>query len=120
MQSTNGARNGVPQETHRRRESRPSPESPKGPAGAPIRGTPRTPDLFERAAAWTVRATGGRWGFLGALLVVLTWALTGPIFHYSALWQLVINTGTSVATFLMVFLIQNAQNRESKAVHLKL
>src|SRR4051794_20532886 len=77
-------------------------------------------DLFCRMAAWTIRATGGRWGFLSAFAVVLIWAGSGPFFHYSDNWQLVINTGTTIVTFLMVFLIQNAQNRESKAVHLKL
>jgi low affinity Fe/Cu permease len=77
-------------------------------------------DLFCRVAAWTIRATGGRWGFLCALAVVIVWAASGPFFHYSDNWQLVINTGTTIVTFLMVFLIQNAQNRESKAVHLKL
>jgi low affinity Fe/Cu permease len=88
--------------------------------------TPRPPvppikrDLFTRAAGWTIRATGGRWAFLTALAVVIIWALTGPFFHYSEIWQLVINTGTTIVTFLMVFLIQNAQNRESKAIHLKL
>ena len=79
-----------------------------------------THDLFPRVAGWTIRATGGRWGFLTALAVVLIWAALGPFCHYSASWQLVINTGTTIVTFLMVFLIQNAQNRESKAVHLKL
>jgi low affinity Fe/Cu permease len=77
-------------------------------------------DLFTRAASWTIRATGGRWGFLAALGTVLVWAALGPVFHYSDNWQLVINTGTTIVTFLMVFLIQNAQNRESKAIHLKL
>jgi low affinity Fe/Cu permease len=77
-------------------------------------------DLFTRCAAWATRATGGRWGFLSALAVVLVWAASGPVFHYSETWQLVINTGTTIVTFLMVFLIQNAQNRESKAIHLKL
>jgi low affinity Fe/Cu permease len=77
-------------------------------------------DLFTRVAAWTTRATGGRWGFLFAFGSVLIWAVLGPFFHYSENWQLVINTGTTIVTFLMVFLIQNAQNRESKAVHLKL
>lgn len=77
-------------------------------------------DLFSRVAAWTTRATGGRWGFLSALLVVFAWALAGPFCGFSANWQLVINTGTTIVTFLMVFLIQNAQNRESKALHLKL
>lgn len=78
------------------------------------------PDLFARAAAWTARATGGRWAFLTALGTVVVWAACGPFFHYSENWQLVINTGTTIVTFLMVFLIQNAQNRESKAIHLKL
>ena len=77
-------------------------------------------DLFTRIAGWTTRATGGRWGFLIAFSTVIIWAICGPFFHYSENWQLVINTGTTIVTFLMVFLIQNAQNRESKATHLKL
>src|SRR4051812_12403988 len=67
--------------------------------------TPMWPCLFERAAAWTIHVTGGRWGFLGALLVVIVWAFFGPFFHYSEVWQLVINTATTIVTFLMVFLI---------------
>ena len=77
-------------------------------------------DLFSRAAAWTIRFTGGRWGFLLAFGTVIAWAVTGPICNFSENWQLVINTGTTIVTFLMVFLIQNSQNRESKAIHLKL
>src|SRR5215208_8249349 len=77
-------------------------------------------DLFTRAATWTIRVTGGRVGFLAAFGTIIVWALLGPVFHYSEDWQLVINTGTTIVTFLMVFLIQNAQNRESKALHLKL
>ncbi|WP_406700050.1 low affinity iron permease family protein [Singulisphaera sp. Ch08] len=77
-------------------------------------------DLFTRVSDWTIRITGGRWGFLTALGVVIVWAVAGPFFHYSENWQLVINTGTTIVTFLMVFLIQGAQNRESKAIHLKL
>jgi low affinity Fe/Cu permease len=77
-------------------------------------------DVFTRVSGWTIRATGGRWGFGLALLAVVVWAITGPFFQYSANWQLVINTGTTIVTFLMVFLIQNAQNRESRAIHLKL
>jgi low affinity Fe/Cu permease len=80
----------------------------------------RNSDLFTRLAGWTIRATGGRWGFLFAFGSVLLWALLGPFFGFSENWQLVINTGTTIVTFLMVFLIQNAQNRESKAIHLKL
>ena len=90
----------------------------KPPAAAAVKATRR--DLFGRVASWTTRATGGRWGFLSALAVVIAWAIAGPFFRYSEDWQLVINTGTTIVTFLMVFLIQNAQNRESKAVHLKL
>ncbi len=85
---------------------------------------PRIPkfhrDLFTQVSGWTIRVTGGRWGFLTALGTVIVWAVSGPFFHYSQNWQLVINTGTTIVTFLMVFLIQNAQNRESKALHLKL
>lgn len=78
------------------------------------------PDLFSRISRWTIHATGGRWGFVTAFGVIVIWASSGPYFHFSDYWQLVINTGTTIVTFLMVFLIQNAQNRESKAVHLKL
>jgi low affinity Fe/Cu permease len=63
---------------------------------------------------------GSAWAFAGAVLVILVWLLTGPTFHFSDTWQLIINTATTVITFLMVFLIQNTQNRDAKAVHLKL
>jgi low affinity Fe/Cu permease len=69
-----------------------------------------------RVTAWS----GSSLAFALATLTIIIWAATGPIFHYSDTWQLVINTGTTIVTFLMVFLIQNAQNRESKAIHLKL
>ena len=72
---------------------------------------------FARAAA---RATGRPLAFAIAALIVLVWAVTGPIFHFSDTWQLVINTGTTIVTFLMVFLIQNTQNRDSEAIQLKL
>ena len=65
-------------------------------------------------------AVGSHWAFLAALAVVLVWAVTGPLFHFSDSWQLVINTGTTIVTFLMVFLIQATQNRDGKAVQLKL
>ena len=77
-------------------------------------------DIFSRVATWSTHFTGGRWGFLLALLSIVIWAVTGPVFQFSQNWQLVINTMTNLVTFLMVFLIQNAQNRESKAIHLKL
>src|SRR5712692_2613593 len=63
---------------------------------------------------------GSAWAFVGAVLVILVWILTGPTFHFSDTWQLIINTATTVITFLMVFLIQNTQNRDAKAMHLKL
>jgi low affinity Fe/Cu permease len=63
---------------------------------------------------------GSAWAFAGAMFIILVWAVTGPTFHFSDTWQLIINTGTTIVTFLMVFLIQNTQNRDAKAVHLKL
>lgn len=77
-------------------------------------------DFFHRFAARVANAVGHPLAFVSAVLVVVVWATTGPAFHYSDTWQLVINTGTTIVTFLMVFLIQNAQNRDSKAIHLKL
>jgi len=78
------------------------------------------PDLFTRVSVWSTQVTGGRWGFVTALAIVIVWAASGPYFHFSEVWQLVINTGTTIITFLMVFLIQNTQNRDAKALHLKL
>jgi low affinity Fe/Cu permease len=75
---------------------------------------------FTRFANHAARATGHPSAFVIAAIVVVTWAITGPIFGFSDTWQLVINTGTTIITFLMVFLIQNTQNRDSEAVHLKL
>ena len=77
-------------------------------------------DTFGKVAAWTIRVTGGRWGFLTAFGVVILWAVLGPFCHFSEDWQLVINTGTTIVTFLMVFLIQNAQNRDASAIQAKL
>ncbi|HXG95180.1 MAG TPA: low affinity iron permease family protein [Blastocatellia bacterium] len=76
--------------------------------------------FFTTFAAKTAQAVGSYWAFLLAVAVVIVWALTGPMFNYSDTWQLVINTGTTIVTFLMVFLIQNTQNRDAKAMHLKL
>lgn len=78
------------------------------------------PGFFERFSSSVTRAAGSTTAFLLALLVVIVWALTGPIFHYSETWQLVINTGTTIITFLMVFLIQKSQNKDSLAIQLKL
>ena len=75
---------------------------------------------FEAFASRTARFTGRPVSFLLAFLIVFLWAVTGPIFHYSDTWQLVINTGTTIVTFLMVFLIQNTQNRDTIALQLKL
>jgi low affinity Fe/Cu permease len=77
-------------------------------------------ELFRRFARRTSQIVGSPYSFIGATLVIVVWALTGSIFHYSDTWQLVINTGTTIVTFLMVFLIQNTQNRDSQAIHLKL
>ena len=77
-------------------------------------------ELFRKVAHAVSDATGTPWSFMIALGVIATWALTGPIFQFSDTWQLVINTGTTIVTFLMVFLIQNTQTRDAKTVHLKL
>ena len=75
---------------------------------------------FRRCASTAAAAVGNKWAFIVACLLVIVWVATGPTFHYSDTWQLVINTGTTIVTFLMVFLIQNTQNRDAKAIHLKL
>jgi low affinity Fe/Cu permease len=69
-----------------------------------------------RISCWA----GSKWSFLGAMVIIFTWAVLGPYFHYSDTWQLVVNTATTIVTFLMVFLIQNSQNRDARALHLKL
>ncbi|MFD1469633.1 low affinity iron permease family protein [Hymenobacter caeli] len=79
-----------------------------------------TGSFFGRLAEQITKFSGSTAAFTGAAGVVLLWAATGPLFHYSETWQLVINTGTTVVTFLMVFLIQRAQNKDSLVVHLKL
>ena len=76
--------------------------------------------LFRRIAAATSIVVGSPWAFLVAVAVIVVWAVTGPLFGFSDTWQLVINTGTTIVTFLMVFLIQNTQNRDATAIHLKL
>ncbi|MDB4990814.1 MAG: hypothetical protein JWN04_5992 [Myxococcaceae bacterium] len=77
-------------------------------------------DVFHRLAFATAEKMGSPWAFMVAVLVIISWAATGPIFHFGDTWQLVINTGTTIITFLMVFLIQSSQNRDARAVHLKL
>jgi low affinity Fe/Cu permease len=77
-------------------------------------------EVFHRLAHATASAIGSPYAFASALLVIVAWAACGPAFHYSDTWQLVINTGTTIVTFLVVFMIQNTQNRDSRAIHLKL
>lgn len=77
-------------------------------------------DLFRRFAQRTSEITGSAWTFLVAVCVIVVWVLSGPAAHYSDTWQLIINTGTTIVTFLMVFLIQNTQNRDARALQLKL
>jgi low affinity Fe/Cu permease len=85
-----------------------------------IKDAYRTNDFFRRIASRASHGVGSPWAFVSALSVVSLWAMTGPVFRYSDTWQLVINTSTTIITFLMVFLIQNTQNRDSHAIHLKL
>jgi low affinity Fe/Cu permease len=77
-------------------------------------------EKFRKFSHCVSELAGTSWAFLAAAIIVVVWIVTGPIFHYSDTWQLVINTGTTIITFLMVFLIQNTQNRDSKAIQLKL
>jgi low affinity Fe/Cu permease len=77
-------------------------------------------EIFRVFASKTATAVGSPWAFLLAVITIVAWAITGPMFKYSDTWQLVINTGTTIVTFLMVFLIQNTQNRDARAIHLKL
>lgn len=77
-------------------------------------------NLFERIAHVATVFTGTTSAFIIAVIIITVWIITGPVFHFSDTWQLVINTGTTIVTFLMVFLIQRTQNKDSKAIHLKL
>src|SRR5215475_8779955 len=77
-------------------------------------------DALEKLARWVTEWTGGSWAFAVALATIVVWGATGPVFGFSDTWQLVINTGTTIITFLMVFLIQRSPNKDSHALHLKL
>lgn len=77
-------------------------------------------DRFGRFSSAASGWLGSKWAFAGAILIIVGWAASGPLFHFSDTWQLVINTGTTIVTFLMVFLIQNTQNRDARAINLKL
>lgn len=91
-----------------------------GSTGDPAKKSSRAHDLFRRFSHKTSSGVGSPWAFALACLAILVWGVTGPLFHFSDTWQLVINTGTTIITFLMVFLIQNTQNRDAVAIHLKL
>lgn len=82
--------------------------------------TKKSSTIFEKIAHFASVFSGSTYAFLGALSIILLWIITGPYFNFSDTWQLVINTGTTIVTFLMVFLIQRTQNKDSKAIHLKL
>ena len=77
-------------------------------------------DAFGKFAAAASGWLGSKWAFVGAIVIIAIWGVTGPLFNYSDTWQLVINTGTTIITFLMVFIIQNTQNRDARAINLKL
>ena len=103
-----------------RMNSLPGIEQQTAEEAAPVEGSPRGADWFGQFAARASTWLGSKWAFAGAGLVIVIWAFTGPFFRYSDTWQLVINTGTTIVTFLMVFLIQNTQNRDARAINLKL
>ena len=77
-------------------------------------------EIFRKFANKTSEMVGSSWAFIAAVVVLVVWAISGPIFGFSDTWQLIINTGTTIVTFLMVFLIQNTQNRDARVIHLKL
>jgi low affinity Fe/Cu permease len=108
---------------HRRPNDRPRHDEPNASpddASRHQKGPSRGHELFRHFAHLTSTGVGSPWAFTLACAVIVVWAATGPIFHFSDTWQLVINTGTTIITFLMVFLIQNTQNRDAVAIHLKL
>ena len=80
----------------------------------------RLNDQFHKFAHKTSEIVGTPWAFIFAVIIILLWIVSGPLFGFSDTWQLIINTGTTIVTFLIVFLIQNSQNRDAKAIHLKL
>jgi low affinity Fe/Cu permease len=112
--------NGQTQKRRARLNSLPKIEDEVRKETVPVEGASRGSDWFGQFAAHASTWLGSKWAFAGAGLIIVVWACTGPIFHYSDTWQLVINTGTTIVTFLMVFLIQNTQNRDARAINLKL
>lgn len=91
-----------------------------GSGQSPATSSAHTDGIFRRFSQATATVTGSSWAFIVAVLVILSWGASGPLFKFSDTWQLVINTSTTIVTFLMVFLIQNTQNRDARAMHLKL
>lgn len=87
---------------------------------APKQPVTQKPDLFHKISVKIANKLGSAWAFYIAVLVILAWGVSGPLFQFSDTWQLVINTGTTIVTFLMVFVIQNTQNRDGRAMQLKL
>ena len=85
-----------------------------------MKNTSAVTGRFDRFACSVAKASGSSTAFIAAFFIVIIWAVSGPFFHFSETWQLVINTGTTIITFLMVFLIQQAQNKDTVAIHLKL
>ena len=85
-----------------------------------MKSTEHKVSIFERFSSAVAKAAGSNIAFIGAVVLVILWLVTGPLFHYSETWQLIINTGTTIITFLMVFLIQKVQNKDSLAIQLKL
>ena len=86
----------------------------------PQRSQSQVGRLLEQISQWATHWTGSSWAFTLAVFVVIAWLITGPLFDFSNTWQLIINTGTTIVTFLMVFLIQRAQNKDALAIQLKL
>lgn len=91
-----------------------------GAARKKSQATKPAPDWFGQLSSRCSTYLGSRWAFAAAISVIVLWATMGPVYHYSDTWQLIINTGTTIVTFLMVFLIQNTQNRDARAINLKL
>jgi low affinity Fe/Cu permease len=121
LAARDGAESVGPGSHHRELVSQPGQAPPRYPLPQQDRGSGSSwNDRFRRFARWSSDHLGSPPAFLAAVTVVAAWALTGPAFGFSETWQLVINTGTTIVTFLMVFLIQNTQNRETKALHLKI
>lgn len=94
-------------------------KQPRTAAAGARTGPVARPNALERFSTLASAAAGSSWAFALAVLVIVVWGATGPLFRFSDTWQLVINTGTTIVTFLMVFLIQRSQNKESRALHLK-